>query len=119
MTELLVGLGVAAMIGLTAIAYNRPRRYADLYEALRNSLLCLFVAVLAYDVGVLQGVRVGDELSERDVTIPYWTLAALPLLLIYLSFLRTQGWVENRPVEADDREIEDETEQAHLEDRQP
>jgi hypothetical protein len=101
-----VPICVAALSGLTFIAYEHPKEYQKLYPILVGIIFTFMVATAAYNIGAerassaIYGSIEGETASKAsgaisDIEIPWWIASWLPLgIYSYLFFLWTfQFWL--------------------------
>jgi hypothetical protein len=96
--NLIPAIVVAAISGLTFIAYKHPNGYGRIYMPLMYSAFGIFLVCGIFHTGYLLGF--GDasvsylKLNKIPLNIPetpsnpYWILIAFCIFVVYLSFLR-------------------------------
>ena len=103
MMQAIGALCVAALGGLTIIAYRHPKEYQKLYLALIIILIMSLWTMVAFNIGVHwsqsviwdsnifeynNATKATDAISKAE--IPEWIMGVLPVALIaYIVFLST------------------------------
>lgn len=98
MDKLISGLMLAALSGLTFLAYNHPTSYAILYKYLTGILVLLYIGLVIWDGGVrtthmrLLPLIESEKFDNADdvisgITPKWWVHAAFWFAFIYTAFL--------------------------------
>ena len=98
MTAVIGALIVAALTGVSIIAYRHPDGYPKLAITVTVVLAIILVILLAYDIGVVRTdkalwlhIEDGWEAKAKEAVaslrVPTWIIWSLPLVSLYVGLL--------------------------------
>lgn len=94
---ILSGLAIAAIAGITVIAYRHPKGFEKLYVALAIVIASIVGAILSWNFSnhtaqiAISSISIESYYELRDKieakAVPVWVIGAFGVLYLYLMFL--------------------------------